>query len=40
MIYRAGQSWYAVFSFWIIGAVFLVWIVVIAVTVSQNQYDY
>ena len=34
------QSWYAAFSFWIIGAVFLVWLFVIAVTVNQARYDY
>lgn len=30
------QSWYAAFAFWIIGAVFFVWIFVIGVTVAGN----
>lgn len=35
----AGQSWYAVFAFWIVGSVFLVWLGVIAYTVGQATYD-
>ena len=34
------QSWYAVFAFWIIGGVFLVWLFVIAVTVAQARVNY
>ena len=30
------QSWYAVFAFWIIGAVFLVWMVVMASIVARG----
>jgi len=33
------QSWSAVFAFWIIGTVFLVWMIVMASQVSQNQYE-
>ncbi|KAJ4291112.1 hypothetical protein N0V90_010310 [Kalmusia sp. IMI 367209] len=32
------QCWNAAFAFWIIGTVFLVWIMVIAGQVNQNQY--
>jgi hypothetical protein len=35
----AGQCWQAVFSFWIIGAVFFIWMMVIASQVNQNQYE-
>ncbi|KAF2237448.1 hypothetical protein EV356DRAFT_574233 [Viridothelium virens] len=34
------QSWDAVFAFWIIGAVWFIWIIVIAAQVSRSQYDY
>ena len=34
------QSWYAVFSFWIIGAIFFVWLFIIAVNVAQLRNDY
>ena len=30
------QSWYAVFAFWIIGAVFLVWMIVLGSMVSRG----
>ncbi|KAF2500830.1 hypothetical protein BU16DRAFT_523577 [Lophium mytilinum] len=33
------QSWSAVFAFWIVGTVFLVWMMIMASQVSQNQYD-
>jgi hypothetical protein len=33
-----GQCWNAAFAFWIIGTVFLVWIMVMASQVNQNQY--
>ncbi|KAF2086311.1 hypothetical protein K490DRAFT_44421 [Saccharata proteae CBS 121410] len=32
-------SWDAAFAFWIIGAVFLVWMMIMASQVNQNQYD-
>jgi hypothetical protein len=34
-----GQCWQAAFAFWIIGTVFLVWMMVMASQVNQNQYD-
>ncbi|KAF2175057.1 hypothetical protein K469DRAFT_612030 [Zopfia rhizophila CBS 207.26] len=33
------QCWQAMFAFWIIGSVFLVWMMVMASQVNQNQYD-
>ncbi|KAF2272459.1 uncharacterized protein EI97DRAFT_461975 [Westerdykella ornata] len=33
------QCWQAVFAFWIIGAVFFIWMMVIAGQVNQNQYE-
>ncbi|KAF2259969.1 hypothetical protein CC78DRAFT_555800 [Lojkania enalia] len=33
------QCWSAVFAFWIIGTVFLIWMIVMASQVNQNQYD-
>jgi hypothetical protein len=33
------QCWQAAFAFWIIGTVFLVWMMVMASQVNQNQYD-
>jgi hypothetical protein len=33
-----GQCWQAVFAFWIIGSVFLVWMMVMAGQVNSNQY--
>lgn len=30
------QQWYAVFAFWIVGALFLVWVFIIAATVNSN----
>ncbi|KAK4988654.1 hypothetical protein LTR66_007260 [Elasticomyces elasticus] len=33
------QSWQAVFAFWIVGAVFLVWMLVMASRVNSNGYD-
>ncbi|KAF2011692.1 hypothetical protein BU24DRAFT_287213 [Aaosphaeria arxii CBS 175.79] len=33
------QSWQAAFAFWIIGSVFMVWMMVMASQVNQNQYD-
>jgi uncharacterized membrane protein len=33
------QCWQAAFAFWIIGTVFLVWMMVMASKVNQNQYD-
>ena len=33
-----GQCWNAAFAFWIIGTVFLIWIMVMASQVNQNQY--
>lgn len=35
---QLGQCWSAAFAFWIIGTVFLVWIMVMASQVNQNQY--
>ena len=32
------QSWYAVFAFWIIGAVFLVWMIILASMVARGGY--
>lgn len=32
------QSWSAVFAFWIVGAVFLVWLIVLAAMVAQGNY--
>ena len=37
-LFRIGQCWSAAFAFWIIGTVFLVWIMVMASQVNQNQY--
>jgi hypothetical protein len=34
-----GQCWQAAFSFWIIGAVFFIWMIVIAAKVNQNSYE-
>ncbi|KAF2738313.1 hypothetical protein EJ04DRAFT_532530 [Polyplosphaeria fusca] len=33
------QSWDAAFAFWIIGSVFLVWIMIMASQVNQSQYE-
>jgi formate/nitrite transporter FocA (FNT family) len=33
-----GQCWQTVFAFWIIGSVFLVWMMVMAGQVNSNQY--
>jgi len=33
------SCWYAAFSFWIIGAVFFVWMMVLAMQVSKGEYD-
>ncbi|KAF2702637.1 hypothetical protein K504DRAFT_394071 [Pleomassaria siparia CBS 279.74] len=33
------QCWQAVFAFWIIGTVFLIWIMIIAAQVNANQFD-
>ncbi|KAK4988641.1 hypothetical protein LTR66_007151 [Elasticomyces elasticus] len=33
------QSWQAAFAFWIVGAVFLVWMLVMASRVNSNGYD-
>jgi hypothetical protein len=33
-----GQCWQAVFAFWIIGSVFLIWMMVMAGQVNSNQY--
>lgn len=33
------QSWYAVFAFWIVGAVFLVWMMVIATLVARGRLE-
>lgn len=32
------QSWYAVFAFWIVGAVFLTYMIVLASTVARGGY--
>ncbi|KAF2870952.1 hypothetical protein BDV95DRAFT_594877 [Massariosphaeria phaeospora] len=32
------QCWQAVFAFWIVGSVFLVWMMIMASQVNQNQY--
>ncbi|KAF1988269.1 hypothetical protein K402DRAFT_312548, partial [Aulographum hederae CBS 113979] len=32
-------SWYAAFSFWIVGDVFFIWMMIMAGQVSRNQYD-
>ncbi|KAF2641283.1 hypothetical protein P280DRAFT_307320 [Massarina eburnea CBS 473.64] len=34
------QQWQAAFAFWIIGTVFLVWMMFMASQVNNNQYDY
>lgn len=34
-----GQCWQAVFAFWIIGAVFFIWMMIIASQVNQNRYE-
>jgi hypothetical protein len=34
-----GQCWQAEFAFWIIGCVFLVWMMVMASQVNSNQYQ-
>jgi len=34
-----GQCWQAVFAFWIVGSVFLVWMMVMASQVNSNQYS-
>ncbi|KAI9724578.1 MAG: hypothetical protein M1828_003601 [Chrysothrix sp. TS-e1954] len=31
------EQWYAVFAFWIIGVIFLSWIIIIAFTVANNK---
>jgi hypothetical protein len=33
------QNWQAEFAFWIIGTVFLVWMMVMASQVNSNQYN-
>ncbi|KAF2793150.1 hypothetical protein K505DRAFT_306322 [Melanomma pulvis-pyrius CBS 109.77] len=33
------QCWNAVFAFWIIGSVFLIWMMIMASQVNANQYD-
>ncbi|KAF2121967.1 hypothetical protein BDV96DRAFT_562727 [Lophiotrema nucula] len=33
------QCWDAIFAFWIIGSVFLIWMLVMASQVNMNQYD-
>ncbi|OCL01932.1 hypothetical protein AOQ84DRAFT_305712 [Glonium stellatum] len=33
------SCWNAAFAFWIIGSVFLIWMIIMASQVSQNQYD-
>lgn len=33
------QSWQAVFAFWIVGVVFLVWLMVLASQVNRRYYD-
>jgi hypothetical protein len=33
------QNWQALFAFWIIGTVFLVWMMVMASQVNSNQYS-
>lgn len=33
------QCWQAVFAFWIVGSVFLVWMMVMASQVNSNQYS-
>jgi len=33
------QCWSAVFAFWIVGTVFLVWMIVMASQVKQNEYE-
>jgi len=33
-----GQCWQAIFAFWIIGSVFLVWMMVMASQVNSNQF--
>ena len=35
---KTGQCWQAEFAFWIIGSVFLVWMMVMASQVNSNQY--
>ncbi|KAF1956697.1 hypothetical protein CC80DRAFT_63564 [Byssothecium circinans] len=34
------QQWQAAFAFWIIGTVFLIWMMIMASQVNQNQYEY
>ncbi|KAH7036436.1 hypothetical protein B0J12DRAFT_581615 [Macrophomina phaseolina] len=33
-------QWQATFAFWIVGTVFLVWMMIMASRVNQNQYEY
>lgn len=35
-----GAQWQATFAFWIVGTVFLVWMMIMASRVNQNQYEY
>lgn len=37
---NVGAQWQATFAFWIIGTVSLVWMMVMASMVNQNQYEY
>ena len=39
LINDVGQCWSAVFAMWIVGTVFLVWMMIMASQVNANQYD-
>lgn len=39
LIYEIGSCWYAAFSFWIIGAIFFVWMFIMASAVGRGAYE-
>jgi hypothetical protein len=36
---HTGSSWYAAFSFWIIGTVFFIWMLIMASQVGRGLYE-
>lgn len=34
-----GSSWYAAFSFWIIGTIFFIWMMLMSSQVGKGLYD-
>ena len=34
-----GSSWYAAFAFWIVGAIFFVWMFIMASAVGRGVYE-